>query len=200
MPLDTLIRIAYRVPRVPLDCVVVKAKGADWVNGDWWDLDAKNEQPFTEPEMIAMLQNLLADRFKLQIEKERKPGTVYVLTVDPGGLKLKKNEDPTAYPRRELVMEGTAPNMKVVLRATAITMGDLLFTSPFWELRAPVVDATGLVDRYDIHWVFGQGGDQVLQPPNVIESCKRELGLKLQETKGQIDILNIVHVEKPSEN
>ncbi len=194
--LGILIRIAYHVP---FDCVVVRAKGADWVNGDLWDLDAKSERPFTEPEMIAMLQGLLVDRFKLQIEKEQKPGTIYVLTVDPGGLKIQKNEDPTAYPRRELVFEGTGFSAKVVLRATAVTMSDLLFTSPFWELRAPVVDSTGLVDRYDIRWVLGQG-DQVLQPPNVIESCKRELGLNLKATKGQVDVINIVHVEKPTEN
>jgi uncharacterized protein (TIGR03435 family) len=75
---------------------VVKAKNASWIDQDWWDLDAKSEQPLTESKMILMLQGLLADRFKLQIEKEQKPGTIYVLTVDSGGLKIKMNEEATA--------------------------------------------------------------------------------------------------------
>jgi uncharacterized protein (TIGR03435 family) len=81
-------------------------------------------------------------------------------------------------------------------------MSRLIFTSPFWELRAPVVDATGLVDRYDIHWVLGEAGDErsPLEPTSVIETCRRQLGLKIEATKGQIDIVNITRVEKPTEN
>ncbi len=184
---------------VSFDCVVVKAKGASWVDSDFWTLDAKSEKPFTESEMIAMLQGLLVDRFKLQIEKEQKPGTIYILTVDPGGLKIKKNEDATAYPRAEFAAERSGADVNLVVRATAITISRLIFTSPFWELRAPVIDATGLVDRYDIHWVLGGAADSPLESASVIKTCKRELGLKLEATKGPVDILNITRVEKPTE-
>lgn len=194
--LSTLIRMAYNVS---FDCVVVKAKGASWVDSDFWTLDAKSEKPFTESEMIAMLQGLLVDRFKLQIEKEQKPGTIYILTVDPGGLKIKKNEDATAYPRAEFAAERSGADVNLVVRATAITISRLIFTSPFWELRAPVIDATGLVDRYDIHWVLGGAADSPLESASVIKTCKRELGLKLEATKGPVDILNITRVEKPTE-
>ena len=184
------------------DCVVVKVKGASWIDEVFWDLDAKSEKPFTEPEMIAMLKGLLADRFKLKIEKEQKPGTIYVLSVDPGGLKIKKSEDATAYPRAEFTVEGRGWDANIVVRATAITISRLIFTSPFRELRAPVVDATGLVDLYDIRWVLGNAGDErsPLSPTSVIETCKRQLGLKIEATKGQVDIIKIIGVEKPTEN
>jgi uncharacterized protein (TIGR03435 family) len=196
--LSTLIRMIYNTS---FDRVVVKVKGASWVDTDLWDLGAKSEQPFTEPEMMAMLQGLLADKFKLQVEKEQRPGTIYVLSVDPGGLKIKKNEDATAYPRTEFAAERTAGGANLVINATAITMSRLTFTSPFWELRAPVVDATGLVDRYDIRWVLGDPADvNPMDPATIIETCKRQLGLKLAATKGQVDIINITRVEKPAEN
>src|SRR5262249_34059112 len=131
--------------------IEVKAKGASWITVDFWDLDAKADRPFTEPEMIAMLRNLLADRFKLQAEKEQKPGTIYVLTVDPGGLKIQKNEDATALPQDRVGAEGSGmENQNLVLFATAIPMAHFISTWPFILLQAPVVDATGLTDRYDI--------------------------------------------------
>jgi uncharacterized protein (TIGR03435 family) len=180
--LSTLVRMVYHTS---FDCVVVKVKGASWVDTDSWNLDAKSEQPFTETEMMAMLQGLLTDKFRLQIEKEQRPGTIYVLSVDPGGLKIKKNEDATAYPKAEFAAERTAGGANLVINATAITMSRLTFTSPFWELRAPVVDATGLVDRYDIRWVLGTPGEtNPLDPASIIETCRRQLGLKLEARKG----------------
>jgi uncharacterized protein (TIGR03435 family) len=196
--LSTLIRTVYHTS---FDRVVVKVKGASWVDTELWNLDAKSEQPFTEPEMMAMLQGLFADKFKLQIEKEQKPGTIYVLSVNPGGLKIKKNDDATAYPRAEFTAERTARGANLVINATAITVGRLIFTSPFWELRAPVVDATGLLDRYDIRWVLGDPAEvDPMDPASIIETCRRQLGLKLEATKGQVDIINIIGVEKPTEN
>jgi uncharacterized protein (TIGR03435 family) len=191
--LGSLIQMAYETTA---DHVINKSKGSSWVYEYAWDLDAKSERPFNESEMIAMLQNLLADRFKLQIEKEQKQGTVYVLTVDRS-LKLVQNEEEV---RSKLLFEGT-PDRKFVLRGTAVTVRQFLQSRPFWDLRAPIVDSTGLTGRYDFNWVLGDGPDpSTLEAPNVIESCRRELGLKLQKAKGQIDVINITHVEKPSEN
>jgi uncharacterized protein (TIGR03435 family) len=162
------------------------------------------KQPFTESQMIARLQNLLVDTFKLEIDKEQKPGTIYVLTVDPGGLKIKKNGDATAYLRAEFAVEGRGETAKIFVNATAITINRLIFTAPFWNLRgAPVLDATRLVDRYDIHWMLGEASDAdrpPLEPTSVIETCKRELGLQLEAKKGQVDVINITRAEKPTEN
>ena len=33
-----------------------------------------------------------------------------------------------------------------------------------------------------------------------MDTLKRQLGLRLQETKGMVDVINILHAEKPKEN
>ena len=179
---------------------IVEPKDAPWVDQDDWDLDAKSDQPLTESGMIARLKNLLADRFKLRIEAVQRPGTVYILTVDPGGLKIVKNED---TPRSEL-MVGVTRDGKFFLRGTAITMGQFIFSQPLRELnmreRSNIIDSTGLSDRYDVHWVLGDGESDPFDPDNLIETCKRQLGLKLEKAKGQVEMINVVHVEKPTEN
>lgn len=148
-----------------------------------------------------MLRTLLIDRFKLQIEKEQKTGTISVLTVDPGGAKLKKSNDTTGEPQTNVSAQSINGAFDLVLDATNVTISRFTFTSPFWELRAPVVDATGLDDTYDIHWVLGNPAEvSPMDPANIIETCKRQLGLKLSDTKGQIDIINVTHVERPTQN
>jgi uncharacterized protein (TIGR03435 family) len=191
--LDALIQ---RVYRVPWDCVVVK--NADWISTDWWDLDAKSEKPFTESEMFAALKSLMADRFKLQVKTAQRPGTVYVLSIAPGGLKIKKNEDAMGSLRVTEFPDPTGIEPKIVFDATAITMREFISVSSLIQLGTPVVDATGLTDRYDIHW-------PVPIPRHTMEFDNMApalipLGLKLEEKKGQVDILNITRVEKPTEN
>jgi uncharacterized protein (TIGR03435 family) len=191
--LDALIQ---RVYRVPWDCVV--AKNAAWISTDWWDLDAKSEKPFTEPEMFAALKELMATRFKLQVKTAQRPGTVYVLGIAPGGLKIKKNEDAMAPLQVTEFPDLTAIEPTMVFDAKAITMREFVSVSPLMQLETPVVDATGVTARYDIHWL-------VSAPRHTMEFDNMApalipLGLKLEEKKGQVDILNITHVEKPTEN
>jgi uncharacterized protein (TIGR03435 family) len=192
--LDALIQ---RVYRVPWDCVV--AKNAAWISTDWWDLDAKSEKPFTEPEMFVALKELMATRFKLQVKTAQRPGTVYVLGIAPGGLKIKKNEDAMAPLRMTESPDVSGVVMKVVFDATAITMREFIFLSPLTQLGGPVVDATGLTDRYDIHWPVQLSVQHTFEP-DIIADTLSVLGLKLEAKKGQIDILTITHVEKPTEN
>lgn len=191
--LDALI---HRVYRVPWDCIVVK--NADWISTDWWDLDAKSEKPFTESEMFAALKGLMADRFKLQVMMAQKPGTVYVLGIAPGGLKIKENKDAMAPLRVDEFPDMTATELKMVFDATAITMREFMYVSPLGQLGASVVDATGLTGRYDIHWPIST--PQHTMDFSNMAPALIPLGLKLEEKKGQIDILNIAHVEKPTGN
>jgi len=77
------------------------------------------------------------------------------------------------------------------------------------ELGRPVVDSTGLTGKYDfkLQWVPDEsqpnGGGEI-QPPDFtgpsIFYAIQELGLKLEATKGPVEVLVIDSVEKPSEN
>jgi uncharacterized protein (TIGR03435 family) len=79
----------------------------------------------------------------------------------------------------------------------------------------PVVDQTGLTDRYDfnLNWTPDQsqfaamGGhvrppatDDPNAPPSLYVALPEQLGLKLESTKANTDVMVIDHVEKPSPN
>ncbi len=86
-------------------------------------------------------------------------------------------------------------------------------------LGRTVVDKTGLTGKYDIsaHWTPDQA--QLIQAlpgglappgepapqfdpngPSIFTALQEQLGLKLESTKGRVDILVVDHVENPSEN
>lgn len=80
--------------RIPPDRIV----GADWITAGAatkFDIAAKLPEGTSEAQVPEMLQNLLADRFKLAIHRENKEETVYGLVVAKGGLKA-KNASPDA--------------------------------------------------------------------------------------------------------
>ena len=79
--------------------------------------------------------------------------------------------------------------------------------SPF--AGRPVQDRTGLTGAFDfeLRWTpdqvdagavkFNSGGDSW---PSFTTAIEEQLGLKLKAEKGQIEVLVIDHLEKPSEN
>ena len=66
--------------------------GPDWLASDRFEITAKAEQPVGDHILMAMLQTLLTDRFKLAIHREAKPIQAYVLEVSKNGRKLEKGD------------------------------------------------------------------------------------------------------------
>ena len=58
-----------------------------------------------------------------------------------------------------------------------------------------VVDRTGLQGSYDIDidWAAEAGSDK----PSIFTAVQEQLGLKLESTKGPVDVFVIDHVERP---
>jgi uncharacterized protein (TIGR03435 family) len=77
-------------------------------------------------------------------------------------------------------------------------------------LDRPVVDKTGLSGKYDfdLEWTpdetqfGGQGppGTPESTKPDLFAAIQRQLGLRLEATKGLVAVLIIERVERPSEN
>lgn len=84
-------------------------------------------------------------------------------------------------------------------------------------LGRPVLDRTGLTAAYDVKLEFTPDslaaglGRQVKNsaepqppsddaPPSIVTALQQQLGLKLESTKGPVDILVIDHVERPTAN
>jgi uncharacterized protein (TIGR03435 family) len=90
LTLKQFIAVAYRLKS---DQIVT---GAKWMETDHFDMNAKAERPSTLEELHIMLQDLLTERFKLQLHHETKELPIYALVVDKGGIKMQPHQGQSA--------------------------------------------------------------------------------------------------------
>ena len=187
------IRWAYNV----LD---VQVSGPDWLNTSRFDIVAKAGAPAREPELRKMMQTLLAERFKLELHRQTKEINAMVLTVAKGGHKLK-----------EVEQEGS-PSFstgKLNLTGKGATIAQLVvFLSR--ELRLPIVDQTGLTDRYDYFLDINayitdemrrQDGPPLEAPSIIANALHSQLGLNVEAKKMPLEVLVVDKMEKtPTDN
>lgn len=195
--LSHLIAIAYGI-----DLQNVKG-GADWIWGvDRFDVEGKTENPstVTEEQLLQMLQNLLAERFKLKIHRETKSLSGYALMVAKNGSKLKES---TGEGKRSLRMSGAAIfkpdaidqknlNQNTII-GERVPISQLAGTLTYLREVGPVSDETGLTGVYDFKlvWEPGESLNSVLQ---------EQLGLRLEAQKVPVEQLVIDSAEKPAAN
>jgi uncharacterized protein (TIGR03435 family) len=84
MPLKWYIHFAYTVKEG-------QVSGPDWLASERFDIVAKLPDGATREQIPAMMQALLADRFKLTLHRDSKEFPVYALTVGKNGLKMKES-------------------------------------------------------------------------------------------------------------
>jgi uncharacterized protein (TIGR03435 family) len=203
--LSDLIMLAYGLHSKQ----IIDAPG--WIESEKFDITGRPDiqgQP-NVAQIKAMIQKLLADRFQLKFHKDTKELSVYALTVAKGGPKFAKSErDPDSLPG--LFFRGPGTNLYV----TNAVMGEFAGLLQSTVLDRPVVDQTGLTEKYDfvLKWTpdagqfVGLGGpppqptDPSDAPPDLFAAIQQQLGLKLSSTKASTDVIIIEHVEKPSEN
>jgi uncharacterized protein (TIGR03435 family) len=70
--------------------------GPKWLDSERFDIVAKIPKGATKEQFRLMLQNLLAERFKLTLHHETKEFPMYALVVGKGGPKLKESVDDDA--------------------------------------------------------------------------------------------------------
>ncbi len=71
--------------------------GPAWLDSERFDIKIKAAEGTTKEQYQVMLQNLLAERFKLTMHREKKEMPIYELMVGKNGLKMKESvEEPPA--------------------------------------------------------------------------------------------------------
>lgn len=171
--------------------------GPDWINTDRFQIIARSDQPVGDKGLMAMLQTMLAERFKLALHRESRRGETMVLQVAKNGPRLQPGDGARV----------SWKNMHDHLEATKITMGEFAEILSR-NLNLPVVDRTGLTGAFNFTLYWNPGNTGALQHdeaaaelrPEMSAAIKRQLGLTLTSRKMLIEILVIDHVEKPSEN
>jgi uncharacterized protein (TIGR03435 family) len=190
--------------------------GASWMETDKYDVVGK---PDTEgipsiTQLMAMVQQMLPDRFQLKFHREKKELSAYVLTVGKSGIKI---DEETSNPNGLPGFGGGGPRGLNVRNATMQEFAEFLQAN---VLDQPVVDQTGLgKKRFDFVLKWTPDGQQGATgaaggpkpegapaeasadaPPDIYLAMQQQLGLKLESTKAPVDLFVIDHVEKPSEN
>ncbi|HLW75666.1 MAG TPA: TIGR03435 family protein, partial [Bryobacteraceae bacterium] len=151
--------------------------GPDWLDTDRFDITAKAEppvgdgKPAGDHELMAMLQTLLAERFKLATHRDQKTIEAYVLEVAKGGPKLEKSEGGTSRTdngRGNLAIKNTTMDRFAQVLSR--------------QMDLPVVNHTGLEGAYNLQlkWSFDTTkGDG----PSVFTAIQEQLGLRLKAQK-----------------
>ena len=203
--LKTLIAAAYGVPPIAI------SGGPPWLDSDHFDIRGKTpgEVRPNLDEQMSMFRALLTERFKLRFERQEKIFSIYTLSVANGGVKFKESiAPPDALP--ELV--STVYPSHLSLPARNATMAQFTAMLQRAVLERPVVDATGLLGRYDftLEWAadetqFGGQLHSVASPedparPSLFAALQEQLGLRLQAGKGPFQVFLISNAQRPSEN
>jgi len=233
-PLKFLVSWAYKVPyQGPAGLTGLP----DWADGpdSMFDVEATSAMPpglsvqAREDRVRAMVQALLADRFKLVMRRESKEMPVYALVVAKGGAKLQPADiDEKDCPEASLAALGpqtpSTPTPEVChafnggmgrgLHARAATLSDLAAFVESWTDR-PLLDKTGIQGLYRFETKGWLPMDAKVAPdapgtplrdgvadadrPTLFEIFD-QLGLKMESQKGVVDVYVIDHIEKPLTN
>jgi uncharacterized protein (TIGR03435 family) len=143
-----------------------------------------------------MLQTLLAERFQLRLHRESQPRQILALVVGKDGVKMKESEPEarSGVRYRSGDMNGSRLNMAYL----AVFLSN--------QMKQPIIDKTELKGLYDftLRWTPDEAPETSATPDqraaSIYTAVQEQLGLKLVSQKGDMEVLVIDHVEKPTEN
>ena len=151
-------------------------------------------------ELRAMLQALLADRFKFNAHRDSREMPVYTLVAAKNGAKLTPGSGDSECQMHSRLAPDGRNNEETFSHCPVDRLAERL--TRLVEDRL-VLDQTGLTGNYDFQLTAipesrtRTGSDPIDIP---LPTALAHLGLRLQAQKAQIGILVVDRVEKPSEN
>jgi len=229
VPVALLLALAYQ-PTSTADMVGLP----DWASREYYDITATASLPNpTLDDRMAMVRAMLADRFRLQVHRERRdvPSFDLVLARSDGKLGpglVKSENDCEAFmaarrkeaetaarsgappPSSQRFDPGSPPPCLFAAMPNGVT-GDVTIGNLASMLRSSagrvVVDKTGLSGYYRVSLTFAFvpiQGVAVPPPsddqPSVFTAVREQLGLRLEPSRTERDVLVIDRLERPTEN
>ncbi len=200
--LKDLIAFAYQLDRSQI------LGGPKWMASDRYDVLGKPDTAAKPSlgDVRLLLQTLVEDRWQLKFHRERKEMPVLVLTVAKGGPKMKARTEGDGGGATRLALKGGGPNLPA-RNASMKQLAELLQSFVF---ERPVLDKTGLTGSFDFTLTWkpepdqfrGKGESMVSNPddPDIFKALQEQLGLKLDSSKEQTEVIVIDSVERPSDN
>jgi len=234
--LQGLILTAYRIEAYQIE------GGPKWLTTDYFEITAKAErETATDAELFEMLKSLLAERFGLRVHVETRQASVFMLSARADGRlgaglmrtsaecerdleeRKRTGASPPSQPRplgtppRLTPTCGMSSNMITAAGVETWAMGGRPFTDLVsrlsGELKAPVVDRTGLNGLFDILIEFESARRMPAARPPGLDvnstdplpvplpaAVQQQLGLTLEKNTGPLPITIVDAAEPPSAN
>jgi uncharacterized protein (TIGR03435 family) len=200
---------------------ILKAPG--WARTDGYDIVAKAPTGVQiGPNLAPMLRALLKDRFGLTVHVEMREMSIYELVLSHRDGKLGPNLQRSGCDCREKAaarcpegpplkgmpeLDGTACAFlafkgRYIMRGYPMANLGKMLTSPAGRV---VVDHTGLSGTWNGELEYTPDQDLANDPatpagPSLPTAVEEQLGLRLQPGRGQVEVLAIDHLERPTEN
>jgi uncharacterized protein (TIGR03435 family) len=196
LPFMRLVQWAYGLP--PTRIQGLPDWVTDWVNkpDSMYEIEAKASSTVSDAQCKAMVQTLLADRFKLVARLEPREMRVFALTVAKKGSKMR--EVTSGSEEVGVHFNGVRYRTPGELPA-GISMSQFARDlSSIPAVGGVVVDRTSLsgVYSFDLEWSI-KDNDGL---PAISTAVEEQLGLKLEATKAPIEMLVVSHIERPTAN
>jgi len=208
----TLMQVAYGRQGTLLSAQVVG--DAPWLDSERFDITGISEaltapgNPFTT--IRGLMQRLLRERFQAQVHLETRQLPIYELVMShtdgrPGpklrppeaqcveGLGGPSNGVPNCGFTRVRPGDWAARSIDLGLFAT-----NLAFLP---EVGRVVRDRTGLRERFDLELRFNPQAVSAADPspdPSIFTALQEQLGLKLQASRGPVEVVAIDRIERPT--
>ncbi len=186
VPVSFMIKLIYRLNDAQI------AGAPDWINSERYEMRGKAEKQSTIDEFHEMFRNLLADRLQFRFHFEPKVQSYLALKLEKDG-KLAVNDKPQDF---EIPIQN-AGRGKINGKRVAI------WRLCWWvsqQLNRVVIDQTGLDKNYDFTLSWSPDENAPDAGPSIYTALREQLGLKLESTKGPVDVMVIDRIQRPSAN
>lgn len=205
---------------LPLDRVV---GGPAWARTDRWEVSAKARGAASEAEKRRMLMALLEERFSLKIRREFRSMPVFELVLARAdrrlgpGLRVASGGCRPFHDGQRGAMSGPrdangVPDCinsqlnfagRTVVRLNDVTIASFALKNLEPVMRQPVIDKTGLTGDFDIAFDFVRPGPANLTArrgdvPELPTALREELGLRLRQSKAEVEVVVIDSAEQPT--
>lgn len=190
--LNDCIRFAYGIASD------AQISGSDWIKSKHYlyNIDAKAAPGASAAQLQAMMQTLLAERFKVVTHREQKEMSYFALEPAKGGVKMQAvKEIPEGF--RGKNWGGSIENI--------MPMPKLAYLLSRFETERPILDRTGLDGLYDVKLTWAlrplENTNSAGTGTSLFTALEEQLGLRLDARKGPVDVLVVDSAEKaPTQN
>lgn len=210
----TLRLLIYQAYGTGLSTAMSISGGPNWMNQNRYTIEAVAQGDPSDRNYRAMLRSLLEERFALKTHTETREIDVFALAPNRADRKLGPNVKPWSgtcaggkAPRAgdDAAMPRCAgafrPPGLVLEGVTMVPLAEMLSTQR--RLLGMIVqDRTGLTGSYniDLEFDFAAANQPDYTGPSIFTALKEQLGLKLEASKGPLQVVVVESASPPSEN